>query len=41
MVINLLFSTHVRQSGGMGKCVTSTTDWPHLVASSTYNDTMK
>ena len=30
--------------GGMGKCVTnaaSTTDWPHLVASSTYNDAMQ
>ena len=30
-------------SGRMGKCVTnstSTTDWPHLVASSTY-DAMK
>ena len=28
----------------MGKCVTnaaSTTDWPHLVASSTYNDAME
>ena len=27
-----------------GKCVTNavaTTDWPHLVASSTYNDAMK
>ena len=27
--------------GGMGKCVTnaaSITDWPHLVASSTYNN---
>ena len=32
------------EDGGMGKCVTnavSTTDWPHLVALSTYNDAMK
>ena len=33
-----------RRNHGMGKCVTnaaSTTDWPHLVASSTYNDAMQ